>query len=73
MSENFRHILENVKQLNSRERALMAHIIIASLESVSDEDVDKAWAEIAEKRFTDLINGQVKPVHWEQIKQDIVK
>lgn len=71
MSEKFKHILENVKQLNPQERALMAHLIIASLEMPADEDVDEAWAELAEKRYDELITGKVKGVTWDEIKQSI--
>jgi len=71
MSEDFKQILENVKQLNPKERALMAHVIISSLDTVNDEEVDLAWGELAEKRYNDLINGNVRPVTWDEIKQGI--
>ena len=71
MSENFKQILENVKQLNPKERALMAHVIISSLDAVVDEEVDLAWGELAEKRYNDLLNGNVKPISWYEIKQGI--
>jgi putative addiction module component (TIGR02574 family) len=71
MSENFKNILKNVKQLNPQERALMAHLIIVSLETVADEGVDDAWAELASRRYDDLISGKVKGVTWDEIKQSI--
>ena len=71
MSEDFKSILKNVKQLNPQERALMAHLIIASLETVADEGVDEAWAELASRRYDDLITGKVKGVTWDEIKQRI--
>ena len=71
MSEGFKQILENVKQLNPKERALIAHVIISSLDTVIDEEVDLAWGELAEKRYNDLLNGNVKPVTWDEIKQGI--
>jgi len=71
MSENFKEMLENVKQLNPKERALMAHIIISSLETNVDEDVNEAWAELANKRYNELINGKVNPITWDEIKQSI--
>ncbi len=71
MSKDFKQILENVKQLNPKERALMAHIIISSLDTVIDEEVDSAWAKLAEKRYDDLVSGNVKPVTWDKIKQGI--
>ena len=71
MSEDFKSILKNVKQLNPQERALMAHLIIASLETVADEGVDEAWAELASRRYDDLITGKVKGVTWDEIKQSM--
>jgi len=71
MSENFKNILEKVKQLNPQERALMAHLIIASLEMPADEGVDEAWAELANRRYDDLVTGKVKGVTWDEIKQSI--
>lgn len=71
MSENFKNILKNVKQLNPQERALMAHLIIASLEMPADEGVDEAWAELANRRYDDLITGKVKGVTWDEIKKGI--
>ena len=71
MSEGFKQILENVKQLNPKERALMAHVIISSLDTVIDEEVDLAWSELAQKRYNDLVSGNVKPVTWDEIKQGI--
>ena len=49
----------------------MAHLIIASLETVSDEGVDEAWTELASSRFDDLITGKVKGVTWDEIKQSM--
>lgn len=71
MSGNFKELLENVKQLNPKERALMAHIIISSLETNVDENVNEAWAELANKRYNELINGKVNPITWDEIKQSI--
>lgn len=62
---------KNVKQLNPHERALMAHLIIASLKMPADEDVDEAWAELANRRYNDLITGKVKGVTWDEIKKEI--
>lgn len=71
MSENFKNILHNIQQLSPHERALMAHLIIASLEKATDEGVDEAWAELASSRYDDLITGKVKGATWEEIKKSI--
>ena len=71
MSENFKQVLEDVKQLNPSERALVAHCLISSLETEIDEEVDLAWAELAEQRYNDILSGKVKPVTWDEIKKKI--
>ena len=49
----------------------MAHCLISSLETKQDEGVDQAWADLAEKRYEELISGKVEPVSWEDIKKDV--
>ena len=71
MSPNFKNVINEVKYLNANERALVAHCLISSLETKQDEDVDLVWAELAEKRYNDLISGKVKPVSWEDMKKEI--
>ncbi len=71
MSANIKHVIEEVKHLNARERALIAHCLISSLETKQDEGVDLAWAELAEKRYSELVSGKVKSVSWEDIKKEV--
>jgi len=68
---SIKQIIENTKNLSIKERALVAHCLISSLETRQDEGVDQAWADLAEKRYEDLISGQVEPVSWEDIKKDV--
>jgi hypothetical protein len=63
--------MEEVKFLNADEKALVAHCLISSLETDPDEAVDLAWAELAEKRYAELVSGKVAPVSWEDIKRRI--
>ena len=62
-------IIESVKQMSAREKATIAHCLIASLETRQDKGVDQAWAELARERFDELASGKVKPVSWEEIKK----
>ncbi len=64
-------IIESTKYLSARERALIARCMISSLETRQDNGVDQAWAELAQKRFTELISGNTKPVSWQEIKRDV--
>jgi len=68
---SIKQVIEKSKHLNPKERALVAHCLISSLETKQDEGVDQAWADLAEKRYEELISGKVEPVSWEDIKKDI--
>ena len=71
MSIGVKQVLENIKELSSQEKALVAHCLISSLESKQEDGVDDAWTELAEKRFQELKSGSVKGVSWEDIKKSI--
>ena len=71
MTAIFKQIIENIKELSADERALVAHCLIASLESKQDDGTDEAWAELAEKRYLELESGVVKGVSWQQIKNEV--
>ncbi len=68
---NFKQVIESTKYLSPKERALVAHCLISSLETRQDEGVDHAWAKLAEKRYKDLVSGEVEPVSWDDIKKEI--
>jgi len=68
---SIKQVIEKSKHLNPKERALVAHCLISSLETKQDEGVDQAWADLAEKRYEELISGKVEPVSWEDIKKDV--
>jgi len=68
---NITQVLENAKQLNINERALVAHCLISSLEARQDEGVEQAWAELAEFRYQELVSGKVESVSWDDIKKDV--
>ena len=68
---SFAQVIESTKSLSPKEKALVAHCLISSLESKQDENVDHAWAELAEKRYEELVSGKVKSVSWNDIKKDV--
>jgi len=64
-------VIETAKHLNSKERALVAHCLISSLETKQDSDVDQAWAKLADKRYAELAAGKAEAVTWEDIKKEV--
>ena len=67
----FSKLLKKQKKLSAQDRALVAHCLISSLEINQDNNVDQAWAELAEKRFKELTTSRVKAVSWEDIKNTV--
>jgi len=71
MAAIIKQVIENIKKLSADEKALIAHCLISSLETRQDENVEEAWADLAEKRYAELVSGSVKPVSWDEIKNEI--
>jgi len=71
MSAAFKQVIENIENLSSDEKALLAHCLISSLEVKYDESVDQAWGELAEQRFSELESGAVKGVSWSEIRNKV--
>ena len=71
MSAVFKQVIQNIGDLSSDEKALVAHCLISSLETRHDDSVDKAWGELANKRFSELESGAVKSISWREIKKEV--
>jgi len=70
MSAEFKQVVENISNFSSAEKALIAHYLISSLEVQHHDNVDQAWAELAQKRFTKLKSGKVEGISWNEIKKE---
>jgi len=52
--------------------AILKQVIENIEELTSDESVDNAWAELAEKRFSELESGVVEGVPWSEISYQAI-
>ena len=71
MSEALKNLMANISQLSTKEKALAAHCLLSAMDSNSDDDVEKDWVILAEKRSEELESGKVEPLSWDQIKQQL--
>ena len=55
-------------KLNAGGRAVLAGLLLESLEPHADDGVDAAWREEIEQRIHELDQGTVAPVAWEQVR-----
>jgi putative addiction module component (TIGR02574 family) len=67
-----KEIIEEVASLPVEERALVADSILRSL-NAPDAEIDRKWAQVAERRLVELRSGQVKPIPGEQVFANIRK
>ncbi len=58
--------------LRPSERAILAQKLISSITEV-DEDIEKEWLHLAEKRYNELKSGAVKPINWKELRASIKK
>lgn len=70
------HITELFKQasiLSEKDRATLAGLLIESLESEIDPDVEDAWRVEIERRVAELDAGTVETVPWEVVKAELLR
>jgi putative addiction module component (TIGR02574 family) len=59
--------------LSEQERATLAGLLIESLESEVDPDVEEAWRVEIERRLAELDSGAVETVPWEVVKAKLLQ
>jgi len=56
-----------IKKLDLKDRALLAKWIVASLDELSEAEVEALWAEEAERRLEELEQGLVSELPAEEV------
>lgn len=51
MSAKLKQVIETIGELSADGKALLAHCLIASLETAPDDGLEDAWHSVAERRF----------------------
>jgi putative addiction module component (TIGR02574 family) len=73
MTRPAKEILNAAIKLAERDRLQIVEELLASLEPANDEDVDAAWAEEIERRSSQIREGSVRPIPWEEVKSQARK
>ena len=61
-------LFQKASDLPESDRALLAGLLIESLEAEPDDEVEKAWLDEVELRVEQLDSGATKTVPWEEVK-----
>lgn len=73
MSTHVTELFERASALSEQERATLAGLLIESLESEVDPDVEEAWRIEIERRVAELDSGAVETVPWEVVKAKLLQ
>lgn len=73
MSTHVTELFERASILSEKERATLAGLLIESLESEVDPDVEEAWRVEIERRVAELDAGTAKTVPWEDVKAKLLR
>jgi putative addiction module component (TIGR02574 family) len=71
MGRKLNELFREASQLTERERGELAALLLESLESEPDEDVEAAWAEEIERRVRQIDSGEVETIPWEQVRAEL--
>ena len=73
MSTHVTELFERASILSEKERATLAGLLIESLESEVDPDVEEAWRVEIERGVAELDAGTAKTVPWEDVKAKLLR
>ncbi|HEY3581159.1 MAG TPA: addiction module protein [Pyrinomonadaceae bacterium] len=73
MNTHVTELFAQASNLSERERATLAGLLIESLESEIDPDVEEAWREEIERRVAELDSGTARTVPWETVRAELLR
>jgi putative addiction module component (TIGR02574 family) len=69
MSKDLIELFRDASELSEQDRATLAGLLIESLETEADSDVEEAWAAEIARRVAQLEAGDTKTIPWEEVRQ----
>jgi putative addiction module component (TIGR02574 family) len=64
-------VFRGVFELPERHLAILAGLLIESLEPAPDPEVEEAWAIEAERRWLEIESGVVQTIPWEEVLAEL--
>lgn len=66
-------LFRRAADLSEEDRAALAGLLIESLESEADPNLDEAWAEEIRRRLAELDSGVVETIPWETVRANLIR
>ena len=71
MPKGLGQLFREASQLPERDRAALAGLLIESLDPQADSEVEAAWEREIGRRITELDDGSVETVSWEDVRRQL--
>jgi len=73
MGGEARKVLKAALRLPAKERAVVAHSLIKSLDEGVDSDAEAAWAEEITRRVKEIDEGKTKLIPWSKVRRKLYR
>lgn len=73
MARDLKDVFRQAFELPESERATLAGLLIESLESPPEPDVEELWAEVAERRWREIESGSATTIPWEEVRAKLFR
>lgn len=67
MASSFEELEKEIRSLNSRQKATLAHVLIEDLDTDTDENAEQLWIEEAQRRYQAFKNGEVEALPGDEV------
>jgi len=67
MARPIQEIARDIRALSSDDKRELLRALIDEMDGPADPDVEKAWLEVAQRRYRELVEGQVESVPGELV------
>ncbi|MFN0197858.1 MAG: addiction module protein [Planctomycetaceae bacterium] len=73
MSPPVRELFRQASELDEHDRAVLAGLLLESLETEVDENVESAWQDEIARRVAELDAGSEQLVPWDEVKAKLTR
>lgn len=67
MATSFEELEKEVRSLDSRQKAVLAHILIQDLDTTVDENSEQLWIEEAQRRYKEFKEGKIEALSGDEV------
>lgn len=69
MDERTKEIYEAALQLPESERETLVELLIPTIDYGDPNENEKAWDEVIQRRYQELVSGEVEAIPWSEVKK----